>query len=126
VHLAVFAREAAVPLDHRRRVVVEARHAPLEEGDHEDYAQLPGQRAERVGARSRHRFGQVEVRRVFRLAEVESVVQLLQHHQLRARFRAGADAVHEFLGVGAEVRRVRLLDKADFHVSSGLLPGIAW
>ena len=77
VHLAVFAGYGAILLEHDGRVVVQADGTTLEERGHQHHARLFGYLSVEVGRQAGNRLGQVKVADVFRLAEVEPVVQLL-------------------------------------------------
>ena len=115
VHLAVSARDGTVALEDHRRVVVEARRAALEEGGHEHHAVLAGQGTVEVGRRSGNGFGEVEVVSAFHLAEVERIVQFLQHHKLRAACGHIGNVLGQLLLVGFYVGRTGLLDETHFE-----------
>ena len=95
VHLAVGACDGAVALEHDSCVMVQACRPALKERGDDDHTKLLGQLAEELRRRSWDRLGEVEVRDVFRLAEVERVVQLLEHDELCAPPGEVADALCE-------------------------------
>ena len=113
VVLAVLAQVAAVGVDHRRGVVVDAGLLLLVYRHDEHDAVLPGQVLHELGRRAvRDRLGIGVVVRVLDLAEVRPVEQLLQAHHLRPGRRRGLDVIdrradHRFL-----VARPALLDQS--------------
>ena len=90
--------------------MIQSGRPPLEEGQHDDDAQLAGQRAERFGRGTGNGFCLVENGGVFRLAEVQSVVQFLQDDELRTGLGCLADAGLQLADVRFPVRRIALLD----------------
>ncbi len=84
MHLAIDALDLAVGANHRRRVVIQARAAPLEKRRDDDDPELAREAAERLRGWSRNRLGQCEQLRVFLAAEILRSKQLLETHDLRA------------------------------------------
>ena len=84
--------------------MVESRCASLKEGGDNHHAAFLGYRAEEVGGRTGYGFGEVEVVHILHLAEVERVVQFLQHNELRTLsgelLYALGEAVHVVCCVG--------------------------
>ena len=76
VHLAVDAEQAAVGVDHRRAVVIDARRPPLEERGHDGQLPLRGQLGQGLAGLAGDRLGQVEEGRVLPLAEVLGAEEL--------------------------------------------------
>ena len=90
VRLAVLAQVLAVGVDHRRRVVVDARglRVLLVHRDDEDHARLLGEVLHPLRGRAvRDQLGVAVVLGVLDLAEVRAVEQLLEEHHLRALLR---------------------------------------
>ena len=58
---------------------------------------------------------------IFFLAEVQAVVQLLQHHQLRPLGRTGTDALLQALDIVLDIGRAVLLHHTHFQCSHILL-----
>ena len=87
VHLAIDAEQRAVRVDDRRRVVINARRALLEERGDDHHLVFLRELLKRVGARAGNRFGQFEVFVVFALAEILRAKQFLRADDLRAVFR---------------------------------------
>ena len=113
VHLPVDAEQAAIGVDDRRRVPVDAGGLPLEDRHDDDDRQLARQRLHRVGRRPGNRFGEIEAIALLRLAEVERVEQLLQADNLRA---SSGRVPHEPLGAPKVALRIRvrmILDDPD-------------
>ena len=84
VHLAVLAGNGTVRVHYHGGIVIDTGGAALKEGEHDNHAQFLGQGAERLGGRAGNRFGQVAELSVLFLAEIEAVMQFLEHDQLRA------------------------------------------
>ena len=63
--------------------MIDAGRAALKEGKHQDYAQFLGQGSERLGGRAGDGFCQIAEFGVLFLTEIQTVVQFLQHNQLR-------------------------------------------
>ena len=74
---------------------------------------LPGQRAETLGAGAGNGFGQVELADRLVLAEVRTVVQFLQQHQLGALPGGLADALLDVGQIGLARAVVAVLDQGD-------------
>ncbi len=74
---------------------------------------LPGQRRKPVGARPRDGLGEVELVDAFVLAEIGTVVELLQEHQPGALARGFADARGDHFEVGLGAAVVSLLHQGD-------------
>ena len=119
MHLAVLACYGAVALYHYSRVVVEAGGAPLEERGYDDHAVLAGHLAEELGARAGYGLGKVERFNIFRLAEVERVVQLLQHHKGCTLAAEPCCLLGKSAAVVCYVAGVVLLYDAYFHFCYG-------
>ena len=116
VHLAVFSSDATVSFKNHGRVVIKSRGAAFEEGSHENNLVAARQITVEIGGRSRDRLCEVEEIRIFRLTEIERIVEFLQHHQLCALFGGFGDAERELLFIVLHVGRARHLDNSDFHV----------
>ena len=84
VHLAIHAEQAAVRVDDRGRIAVDAGGLPFEDRHDEDDLKLARERLHGVGGRTGNRLGQVEALAVLRLAEVGRVEELLEADDLRA------------------------------------------
>ena len=113
VHLPVDAKQAAIGVDDRRRVPVEAGGLPLENRHDDHDGQLAGKLLHRVGRRPGNRFGEIEAIALLRLAEVERVEQLLQADDLRA---SPGRVPHQPLGAPKVALRIRvrvILDDPD-------------
>jgi hypothetical protein len=91
MHLAVYADERPVRVDHRRGVVIDAGSAALEHRHDDHHAQLTRELLHAFGNRSRNRLRQVEAFGVVNLAEVRRVEQLLHANDLCAAGRSVAD-----------------------------------
>ena len=89
--------------------MIQARGATLEKRQHQHDAQLLGQRAKQLRGGAGDRFRLVEHLRVFRLAKIKPVVQLLQHHQLGALGRSLADALLQLRDIGRTIGAILLL-----------------
>lgn len=121
VHLPVFAGDASVALEDDRRVVVESGSAPFEErGDEHDVVFL-SQFAEELGGWTGYRLCLVEVVDVFHLAEIQPVVQFLQHNQFGTVVCQSGDFLGKALHVVLHVSRVVLLYDSCFHLLSCVL-----
>lgn len=113
MHLAVFARDAAVLFVDHRGVVVQAGGAALEQRAHQHDVVLLRQAAQTLGAGAGNRLGQVELANRLVLAEIRAVVQFLQQYQARA---AAGGLGHAFLDhrqVGVGIAVVLFLDQGD-------------
>ena len=82
VHLAIDAVELAATVDDRRRVVIHAGRAPLEQRGLDGHVQLTRDLAQTLGGRPRNRFGQIEEGYLLALAEVLGQEQLGQADEL--------------------------------------------
>ncbi len=117
MHFAVLTGYGAIGLQYHGGIVVDAGGAALKEGKHNDYAQFLGQGSETIGGGAWNGLCQVTEPGVFLLAEVEAVVQLLQHNQLGP---LGSDFAHVALQSGdisGNVGRAVLLHHAYFQFS---------
>ena len=115
VHFPVGAGYVAVLVEYDSRVVVESQSSPLKQRGDNDHAQPSGQCTEEVGGGSRYGLCLVEHADVFRLTEVQPVVQLLQHHQFGALSGQLCYLVGQPAAVVVAVGSVMLLDNAYFH-----------
>lgn len=109
VHLAVFAGYGAVGVEDYGGVVVEAGGASLEHGGDDDYAEFGGELAVGEDRVVVERKGEVAFIDIFRLAEVEGIVQLLIDDEPGAVGGEGADFVHDAASVAGDVGSVVLL-----------------
>src|SRR6185437_3314021 len=83
VHLAIDARDLGRAIEDGRGVVIQPGRAALEDRCDDHQLQLFREPADARARFARDRFGAVELAHVLVLAEVRTVVQLLQKHQLR-------------------------------------------
>jgi hypothetical protein len=90
MHLAIFARQRSVRVDHHCRVVVNARRTPLKKRRDDDNLFFPGKIPKRVGARARDGFRELEIPMIFALAKVARAKQLLETNNLCAFFAAAS------------------------------------
>lgn len=81
VHLAVFAGDGSILLNHYCRIVVKSWCTSLEKGSNDDYAEVFGQLAVEIGGGARNRFSQVEIIHIFYLTEIKRIVQFLQYDE---------------------------------------------
>ncbi len=106
MHLAIHAEKAAVRVDDRGRIPVDARRLAFEDRHDEDDLKLARERLHGVGGRTGNRLGQVEALAVLRLAEVGRVEELLEADDLRAAFggvanqRPGTPQIGSWVVVG--------------------------
>ena len=91
MHLAVGAGQAPVGVEHHRGVVVKAGGPTFEDRPHDHDLELARDPGERLGGGTRHRLGEVEVRVVLGLAEVERPEELGQADDLGPATRRLAD-----------------------------------
>ena len=84
MHLAVFSGDRTVFLQDDGRVMVQARGTLLEKGKHQDNTQFFRQGTEDFRRWAGDRLCQVEHTRIFRLAEIQAVMQFLQDDQFRS------------------------------------------
>ena len=84
VHLAIDAAQRAIGIENRRRVVIEAGRALLEERRDQHNFILPCGRGQLFRARPGNRLGQIEQRRVFALAEILRLEKFRQADDVRA------------------------------------------
>ena len=84
MHLPVDAEQAAVGVDHGRRVAIHARGLPFEERNDDYDLEFPGQGLHRIGGRTGNGFGEVEPLAMLRFAEVRRVEELFQADDLGA------------------------------------------
>ena len=84
MHLAVGPRQPPVGVEHHRSVVVKAGSPTLEDRAHDHNLKLAGYRGEFLGGGTGHRLGEVEVRMVFGLTEIERPEELGQTDDLGA------------------------------------------
>ena len=77
VHLAVFAGDGSILLNHYCRIVVKSWCTSLEKRGDDDYAEVFGQFAVEIGGGTRNRFCQVEIIHIFYLTEIKRIVQFL-------------------------------------------------
>ena len=84
MHLAVFPGDRTVFLQDDGRVMVQARGTLLEKGKHQDDTQFFRQGTEGFRRWAGDRLCQVKHTRIFRLAEIQAVMQFLQDDQFRS------------------------------------------
>ena len=105
MHLAVDPDDLPLRADDRGAVVVQARGAPLEDGNDHRELLLPGGPSERLRGGSGNRLGQIESARILALAEVRRAEELGKAHDLspfRGGFSNEVDGPIEILpGVGS-------------------------
>ena len=119
MHLTVSACYRTVFLKHDGSVMIESCGPFLEERGDDDYTKLLSQLAVELRRRTRNGLGEVEVVDVFCLAEVERVVQFLEHDELCTPFGEIADALCQAEDVVFGVSSVVLLQESDiqfFHI----------
>ena len=92
VHLAIQTQQGAPGIDHHGRVVIDARHPPLEYRPDDRHLKLGGQPGEAFGGGPGNGFGQIEPLLFFLAAEVLRPEQFLHADDLRALARGLADA----------------------------------
>ena len=90
--------------------MIEPRGTALKEGEDEHDAACTRHLSEVFRGGAGNGFGEAEGVRVFRLAEVEAVVELLKDDELGALSGASADGLREAGDVGLAVGCVMLLD----------------
>ena len=110
VHLAVFARDAAVALQHHRSVVIHARSTAFKQRGDDDHAKFRRELAELVRSRAGDGFGAVKITRVLGLAEIRSKMQFLQHDETRTLTRGLAYRAHARGKIGAAFGATGVLD----------------
>ena len=117
VHLAVGAGNAAVRLQDHGGIVINAGRTALKQRKHQHNAQFLGQLA--VGLRGRPGDGlrQVAQLGVFLLAEVQTVVQFLQHHQLGTLRSGFTDVLLQTGHILGDMGGARLLHHAYLQFS---------
>ena len=120
VHLPVDAEQAAVPVDHRCRVVEQPGRPPLEEGNDEHDPKISGHLTQGLGRGAGDGLGQIEKPGVFGLTEVWRREELLQAHDLSALGRGGPYAVE-----GLHPVALRLLQAGHLDEPHGELASIA-
>jgi len=107
VHLPVFAEEAAVSVEYRASVVVDAGRASLEKGNDEHDFVLFRNLREFFGRGTRYRLRQVEQRRIFLPAKIFAAEKFVQRDDLCAASRCFADFFDRlrkiFFGIGGAV-----------------------
>ena len=84
VHFAIFAKVAAIGVDYRASVVIDAGGAAFEQGSDDDHFLFLGNLGESVRGRARDCFRKVEERGVLRAAEVFAAEQFIHANDLRA------------------------------------------
>jgi hypothetical protein len=103
--------------------VIDALGASLEDRRDDRHLALGGELRQRLGALAGNRFGEVEVPRVFALAEVAGAEQLGQAGQARAARGRGIELLESAGEVGGRVFLHPHLDESDperlRHVGSG-------
>ena len=72
-----------------------------------------------LGGRAGNGFGQIEKVGVFRLAEIETVVQFLQYHKFSTLLGSLGNMLSDFLLVGFDIGRASQLDESNFHERGG-------
>lgn len=116
VHLAVFAGDGAVLVQHYGRVVVQAGSTALEERGDDHHAQLLGQGTKTLGRRTGDGLGLVEEVHVLGLTEVEAVVKFLKDDQFCSLMGQVSDLGTETLDIALDVGSIVLLNDTCFHV----------
>ena len=97
--------------------MVQARCTFLEQGSNQHNIVGRGQFRIKSGRRAGNRFRQIKQLCIFRLTEVQGVVQFLQYHQLRPMGGTGFNALGQVHEVGPKVGRIGLLNNTDFYFS---------
>ncbi|OAV64160.1 hypothetical protein Barb6_03365 [Bacteroidales bacterium Barb6] len=91
VHFAVDAGKGAVFFDDNGGIVIKSGRTFLKEGQNEDNAQFTCQCAVGFRGRSGYGFRQIKHRRVFRLAEVERIVEFGEDDEFGSPAGTGTD-----------------------------------
>ncbi len=113
VHLAVFAQEGAVGVEHRAGIVINAGSAALEKrNDQRDFLLFCHLR-ELFGGRPGDRFRKIEKVGVFRAAKIFAMKQFVQGNDLRAASGGFADSVNRFREILFGVRCALHLHEPD-------------
>ena len=115
VHLAVLASYASITVHHHCGVVVETGSTPFKERGDDDKSQFFGQLTEKGSRRSRNWLCQIKIIHVLHLAEIQRVVQLLQHHQFCTGSLQGPDASFKTFHVVCPVGSITLLYDSYLH-----------
>ena len=123
VHLAVFPRDRAVRVDHRRGVVIDSGGALLENGSDDDDSLLPRQPAQGLRGRSGDRLRQPKILGILALWEIAREKELLKANDL-SPFSGGRSDPRRRLGeIRLWIRRRAHLNKSDGDLFFGFLAG---
>ena len=101
VHFAVHAGDGAVPLQHHRGVVAQARCPTFKQADHQHHTQIPGQFAVKLRRGAGNRLRQIMQGDILALAEIGTGLEFLADHQLGAAF--GHPAHRRFGGLAHDL-----------------------
>ena len=115
MHFPVEPEQAAVGIEHDRRVVVDPGGAAFEERSDDYRAGLLREAAQLFAGGTGNRLGEVEELGVFTLAEIGRAEELLQTHDLGPGSRRLLDAGDSLVQVGLGLGRTTHLHKAESY-----------
>src|SRR5262249_9905233 len=113
MHLAIKAAQGAVSVDHRRRIVINARGSFLEERSNQDDTVFSCGGGQLFAAWAGDGLGQIEQRMVFTLAEVLRLEKLRQANDIRATLSGVSNALQSFFEIFLRLRSAGHLDQTD-------------
>ena len=117
MHLPVLSSYGAIGLQYHGSIVIDSGRTTLEKRQDNHDAQFARQGAECFSGGAGNGFGQVAQLGILFLAEVQTVVQLLQHHQLGTLCGCLPDIALQAGDIIGDIRRTVLLHHANAKLS---------